>query len=375
MEKVLIFDTVLSGHHLEYLHHIYEGASRDKNRQYVFVLPDSFNTVKEKYAWTDTGNCIFDFINKKDVDRCNDRRRLISSYYLSITLRSYSLKHGAKRVFLNMLSPFLPFLLFLIPSSIKVSGIIYKVFLYEESLSRVKRFINFVLYGLLVKSRVVNNIFILNDKSSVSYFNRLFSTNKYKYLLDPICVEGKAQYIRELLNIDKSQKIFLQFGGITRRKGSLLILDSIRFLNEQERTCYVFVFAGKIYDDIRADFYSAYQQLREISNIRIFDEFCSYAFIRDLCYSSDAILVPYSNTTQSSGLIGYASYFKKPVIGPHRGLLGKIIRKNHLGLTLENLNGSSLALNYQRALLYTSSDFYAKSNTIKRFVEIIINNI
>jgi hypothetical protein len=57
MKKILIFDVEVSGHHLEYLHHIYSLATQSKDT-YIFCLPKEFNNVKSQFEWKKCDNII-----------------------------------------------------------------------------------------------------------------------------------------------------------------------------------------------------------------------------------------------------------------------------------------------------------------------------
>ena len=59
MKKILIFDVEVTGHHLEYLHHIYSLATQS-NDTYIFCLPKEFNKVKSQFEWEKCDNIIFD---------------------------------------------------------------------------------------------------------------------------------------------------------------------------------------------------------------------------------------------------------------------------------------------------------------------------
>lgn len=375
MRTILIFDVILSGHHLEYIHHIYEKAIIDKSNRYIYVVPDSFEEVRSNYGWEDSDNCEFDLISKADVEWATQCNRLLYSYRCSLLVRRYAKKYNAANVFLNIMMPYMPFLILLLPKGVKASGIIYRIYLYEGyGKTSLKLFANFLFYKLMARNRSINRLLVLNDRSSVAYFNRTFRTGKFRFLPDPVCVSGgEGENIRKKLGISNEQKVLLHFGGITERKGSMHIMDSLKHLSEDERKTFVFIFAGKIYADIKKQFYKEYKALKEECNILMYDEFCSYKFINDLCVSCDAILVPYGNTTQSSGLIGYASHFGKPIVGPSQGLLGKLIRRNHLGLTLDNISGSTLATSYKKVFDYNSSRVYAEYNIKERFCDVVMD--
>lgn len=44
---VMFFDDKVKGHHLEYLHHLYEIGLENPDCNFVFVIPDSFLDVKD----------------------------------------------------------------------------------------------------------------------------------------------------------------------------------------------------------------------------------------------------------------------------------------------------------------------------------------
>ena len=97
------------------------------------------------------------------------------------------------------------------------------------------------------------------------------------------------------------------------------------------------------YDDIHDAFFRKIGELQKSVNIRVYDKFCSNEFLADLCKTSDVILLPYASTCQSSGVLGHAAYYGKPVIGPAEGLVGKIIRKRGLGIAIEHITPQTLA--------------------------------
>lgn len=55
--RYLIFDPTLSGHHLEYIHHIYLGAIQRPEFEYVFAVPeDEWQQVKDNQEWPPANN-------------------------------------------------------------------------------------------------------------------------------------------------------------------------------------------------------------------------------------------------------------------------------------------------------------------------------
>lgn len=91
----------------------------------------------------------------------------------------------------------------------------------------------------------------------------------------------------------KGKNIFIHFGGLAERKGTLDILQSFNTLSLDEQQKYAFVFAGRVGADIRKEFYKTIDELEGNISIVTIDEFCSYDFIDALCKAVTAILMPY----------------------------------------------------------------------------------
>jgi len=250
---------------------------------------------------------------------------------------------------------------------------LYRIFLYEET-SRVKAFINKAFYRTISHSKNIGKIFLLNDKDAVKCLNREFNTDKFYYLIDPVPDINKDSVndVREsLLKASNKDEVFLHFGGLTRRKGTLDILDAIAMLTPEQSENKIFVFAGRIYAGIKDDFYSKLGKCTCKERIRIFDYFLPNEVLYDFCYSSDCILIPYYNTAQSSGVLGYASLFRKPVIGPSKGLLGMLIEHYNLGVLLDDVTPDAIAsaILAEKPLV---GDGYASERKVDTFISQIV---
>ena len=167
--------------------------------------------------------------------------------------------------------------------------------------------------------------------------------------------------------------MFLHFGGLTKRKGTLTILEAIQEIPLSYRETMAIVFAGKVYPDIYDSFYRLIEDLASTIYIKVFDYFCSNEQIADLCHTTDFIMIPYESEAQSSGIISHAAYHNKPVIGPDNGLLGKIIRRNKLGIALKELTPNALAKSMLESIPYQTETKYKHKNTKELFIETILD--
>jgi hypothetical protein len=88
-------------------------------------------------------------------------------------------------------------------------------------------------------------------------------------------------------------------------------------------------------------------------------------------------LIPYKNSEQSSGVLGYAAQFNIPVVGPSSGLLGKLIKKNKLGYTINDITSASLAYfisnskNNENIIINN----YLDNRTVSTFIETIFMGV
>lgn len=347
--RIMIFDTFVSGHHLEYLHHLY--TYEDNKNEYVLVVPEDFNRVKNKFEWINKKNITFDYIDTKLIDVAHSSGHLLKSIRLSRILYRYIKKHNIDNVFLISLIDYYPLLpIFFFMRKIKVSGILYKIYLYEwKNYSIYQKIYELLRNAMIAVSAHV--VFVLNDAPAAVYLNRLWKTQCFNYLIDPYIPfeEDKLFDIRKALNIPLGVNLFCHLGSMDKRKGTLDILEAIRLIEER---CYAyFLFAGKIGAEIRDQFYSSYNTLKYKERVIVRDQFCTYEFLGSVSKSCDCMLLPYKRTSLSSGFVYYALQFKKNVIGGTNGLLGKLVKRYQLGKLMNNVSPSILAeeiLNFEK---------------------------
>ncbi|MRX38749.1 hypothetical protein GJU43_05650 [Flavobacterium sp. LC2016-23] len=376
MNKVtIVFDYSVDGHHLEYLNHIYNDCINKESEKFIFIVPEAFKLVSNKLVWPTSQNVKIVFIDSVNFQKFKENG-IKRSFYLCQYLKTQIKKYDATDVFLISLMEFMPFLSILINKKTKISGIIYLIYLYRwkgsTMLSKISDAFKYILFS---RSGVFKNIFLLNDTVAPIYLNRKFKTSKFKYLPDPFMPLSNtgAVDLRNELNISKEKIVCLHFGALTERKGTLGILQSILEMNPEKAKRYSFIFAGKVSHDIKDVFYSLVDDTSKLTEIIIYDEYVDYDFLGSLCLISNYILIPYKNTEQSSGVISYAAQFKVPVVAPRLGLLGKIIKRNKLGILLDNSSSESIKefLNNSEDYNFFMNTNYLENNQVSKFVNLI----
>lgn len=348
-KKTLIFSHSVEGHFLEYIHHLFHGASLIKDEDFILVLHPNFQNVKNKLVWNSCTNITIEFIDEKDIEEVKNHK-LLKSYILCKILKKATKKHNITNVFLISLMSLMPFLPLFFNRKTNISGIIYMIYLYRwHNSNTVSRVFDTFKYIIFSKSKIFGNVFLLNDKIAPIYLNRKFKSKVFEYLPDPFISvpEGELKNLRLELNISNNKNVFLHFGALAERKGTLEILKAIIESNESVMKNSCFIFAGKISANIKEIFYSILNRAKLKTQIIIYDEFCDYNFIGSLCLSSDFLLIPYKNTAQSSGVLGYANQFKIPLVSPSNGLLGKLVKRYKMGVLLEDCSARGLKKFFQ----------------------------
>ena len=377
--NIVIFDDKIGGHHLEYVHHLYEMALSRPDHRFIFVIPDLFYDVNDKFQWINATNITFDLIPREKVS--NKEGSIIHSIRKSATIaklvNKYCKKHSADIVFMNSIMTIIPASLFYFNSKVKISGIIYQIYLYRDSKSSLLlKMMDRIKYVVLSKKRTFAFVFILNDESSAKKLNSIYKTDKFKYLTDPyISLKEENIDIRRYYNIPDDHKLLIHIGSLERRKGTLVVLDSILKLPQEDRCKYTFFFAGRVDKDIKVEFYEIINAIEDV-NVVVKDEFCSYGFFASLCKVADAILLPYLLDSASSGIIGYASQFNTPVIATSTGLIGELVKEYNLGHLLPTVNASSLIYAYyqlDKGLLNKPDNTYCSTHTVDKVNEAIVD--
>lgn len=374
--RLLVFDTWITGHRLEYFHHIYMGLY-SKGIEAVLVMPEAFIKIKDDYEWPDTPKIQIDLIPQELAEWANKGNILTMSYRHICVLKKYIKKHSVDQVFLITLIEYIPFLFLLLFYKTKISGIIYNITLYNwKSYSWMRKIGEVYKYFLLSKLSLLSNVYILNDNASACYLNRKWNTNHFRYLPDPFNEIGySAKNIRGEFGIDEGCIVFLHFGGLQSRKGTLEIVDAIRLVPDKYQSQFVFIFAGSVYADIKDEFYNKIHAIEDNMKVLVFDTFCENRFLSDLCFSSDYILMPYKNTAASSGVLAYASKYGKPVIAPNTGLIGKLVRKNNLGFLIPSPSSTHLNELFcelgEKPVVRTNSS-YMKLMNVRNFIDTIV---
>lgn len=364
--KILVYEDNLSGHRLEYLHHFWEGAKLYPENEYIFAVPESFKEKRSLLKWSECKNASLRYFENRNLYK----------FKSALNLLKIAKSEKVSEIKLSSLMAFMPFVAFF-PKRIKVSGIIYLIYLYRwNSSSFVKKAADVLKYLMFKFSRCIKDVYILNDCVSAYRLNKIYKTNKFTYIPDPVFIEN-ADCPKAEIKVKNNRQIFFHFGALTARKGTIEILKAIELLPENELNDKTFIFAGKVLSGIKTEFYDRVKLLtKRRADIKVYDKFCDYEFIHKIGRQSDCILAPYSNVECSSGLLAYAAYWQKPIVVPKKGLIGKLAKKYGYGILIKDTSCKSIYAVLTgfkgKAVNADLCQAYIQRNSIEKFQQIFM---
>ena len=98
--RYLIFDSKIEGHHLEYIHHLYDKARSMMNDDFIFYLNNKFNDVKEIMEWEDAPNVKFEYLSDEEQMKSDNSNLLIAAWHQSWIVRRIANKEKIDKIWL-----------------------------------------------------------------------------------------------------------------------------------------------------------------------------------------------------------------------------------------------------------------------------------
>lgn len=374
MKRKLVYCPRIAGHRLEYIHHIYQGV-RNSRDYFIFVVPSEFENQKDKLEWDLYDNVTFVTLDNKFKTSSNISK-IKQSICNSKALAYYAKQYKVDDVVVLDLMEYVPFLPYYVPSKIKVKGIIYKIITYEWKYEGfLRRKLDYLKYWVMAKFKVYDSVYMLNDINAPIELNKKFKTSHFKFLPDPVVPINSVEDIdiRTKYKISCHKKIILHPGGMLPYKGTLEILKALAVIPKEYHDEYAFIFAGRVTKSIKDEFYKLLKNIDEKLQVIIEDDFFTFERLGAFFKSADWILIPYKTRSQSSGIVGHAAFFKKPVIAVKGGLIGSIVEAYNLGVLIDDSTYTSISDVLVKLPNWNYvANKYVESHKIEDFTRIIL---
>ncbi|MGB7395761.1 MAG: glycosyltransferase [Pricia sp.] len=361
MDKKMVFDISITGHHSEYIGHLVNYLSFENHGEieYYFVVhPDfaaTFPKIYEKAA--NTESILWCPITKKEFEKVHNAQKVWSSMLMFQLIKRYAKRNQVKHVFA------LDF------HSIKYGGILNRqsytissiLFLQFHRLKRETQKQHMEFYKryyttkLCLRNPNITKIFVLNDEETVDYMNKEFKTDRFQMLPDPIpSLEPLENFdIHDHYGIDKDRKIFLHIGSLGHRKGTQEAMEAASHIDPSRQSETAILIVGRTSNTEDEKLFSEKMEaMKKTTSVQLVwdNQFVPSNMMKSLFDQCDTVLLPYKNAEFSSGILGHAAAAQKRVIATGAGLIKELVMRYQLGELLEIPDAQHIAKKIDKVL-------------------------
>lgn len=357
--KILFYDLELYGHHVEFLYHLilYKFYHDASGKELFFVMhPDT----RKQLSLLDLPENL-DNINgivvihpeKSEIERLENETSLFKKAFIEFEIIDRIVKVIRPKICFIMHLNIFQFVIgtkFGKSTPCIIRGILFNPMGANEINMPIwfTKFRKFIQLSWMMRNNKLDHIFILNNHEMACLLNK--SCKKKDFFVsvpDPILVINNKISSKSCFFRYSSRIHFLLFGALSRRKGVFVLLDALKKLPQAKAKNIEVLIAGKV------DTESTRKELRmnidllkdsrpELA-VRHLDDFIQYKDIPQIFSEADCILLPYVGNESSSGVLGHAALYEKPVLAAESGLLGKLVKEYKLGVTLDSMDSVILS--------------------------------
>ena len=404
--EIMLFDLSVGGHHPTYIRYLIQDWHQQKRSENLsIVVVPKFLTEHEdvvKLAGSYNSNKIrFVAITSEEETQLNSRNSRLKRAFRNFRewqlLCKYATQLNVDHCLILYFDTCQQPLALGLSSPCPFSGIYFRpTFHYSQfqnsqtpGKNKQSNWLEKLILSRILRHPKLKTLFCL-DPVAVSSLHHQFKTSaKVVHLPDPVepfppsslsCLE-----IRERLGIQPNRKVFLLFGALTERKGVHQLLEAISSLPSQlcDQICLLFV--GKLALRIETQFKSQIKAVCQAKPVQILGnyEYIPDSEIPQYFQVADLILAPYQRHVGMSGILLLAAAAEKPLLSSDYGLMGELVHRYELGLTVDSTQPSEIAQALTQFMLSSSPNFgnpekmkqFVRDNSAQKFAEIIFNEI
>ncbi|HEY1722413.1 MAG TPA: glycosyltransferase [Magnetospirillaceae bacterium] len=366
VRSILIFEPESEGHPIEWLQHLVRYAANEDQRciTYMIVASSVRRILIQDPVALAEGHIRVVAMTAREQRLCKHKSLLISAFSRWWTMRRYMKQTGASAgYFLGIDHLMLPLALGFGIGRRAIGGILFRPSNHYAALGMARRRLiecikdlrKDIIYRLALRNRHVHSIQTLDPYFPDYAARHYHHGNKVRWLPDPVHPAVNVNIGENGLveSIPANLTVLLLFGHITERKGALIVLDALRHLRPEVAKTTGIIFAGRVEETLRERFengLSALAAARPEVWVHVEDRRIGSGELYALVDRSDLILAPYQRFVGSSGVLLWAARAGKPIVTQEFGLLGRLVRDNHLGFTADTSDEQSLCNCIESAL-------------------------
>ncbi|KAA9353743.1 glycosyltransferase [Larkinella humicola] len=390
-KKILLFDTIIDGHHADYLTHLiaYWVQNRPEG-ELIVVTQQSFGKQFEALLEAKPGieNIRFVPISEEDIETVHGASMATRSFKEWNLVLKYGQTHQPSHVLLMYFDLFMLATWLGRSAPFAVSGIYFRPDFHYKTRPGIKARLNGIrkkvtLNGVLNR-KGLTNLFCL-DHSAVEGLRALSPHVKIWPLADPVeshaITPAEVEHLRMKLQISPNRRILLLFGHLDDRKGIEPLLDALKLLKPAQQRALCLVLAGPIQPGFREKVERSMTEVgSDMQIVRVFDEIKGRE-IQVYFELSDYVLALYQNHIGMASVVVRAAVSGKPVLASDYGYLGHLVQTEQLGAVTDATSPDAIRALLERIL--TEAPPYSKTNLQKLadrnsnvyFAETIFNHL
>ncbi|MCW6038303.1 glycosyltransferase [Spirulina subsalsa FACHB-351] len=359
--SIMLFDLSIRGHHPNYIRHLicYWLAQNPVSLLYIVVSPRFLAEHPEVVQLAHGADSIkFVAITSSEEDALVSRQSKWGRQWRNFQewrlLQRYAKQLQVKHCVILYLDTYILYLALGLYSFCSLSGIYFRPrFHYSQwSDSLITRrdslqmsWEKYLLFRVLNQPKFTKLLSL--DPFVVDSVRLWSSSYKIVHIPDPVEEIPPVSVQRELFcqqwGIDPQRQIFLLFGALNGRKGVYPLLEAIAQLPDHlaQKLCLFLVGESNIVEDLNARIDSLCQN-HPVQILRHY-QFIRHSDVPPYFHLADVVLAPYQRHVGMSGILLFAAATQKPVLSSNYGLMGQIVERYELGLTIDSSQPSQIA--------------------------------
>ncbi len=334
--RILLFDSIVDGHHPDYLIHLIGFFSGKKDVEICVVSGKAFKKQfddRQKIEGNTWGeNIAFSPISNIELAQMHSKSIYIRSFLEWNVMRKKAKEFKATHAMLMYFDYFQLGIWLGGKSPCPVSGIYFRPNFEADDQQFYSRLKKWILTQVL-KSGKVQNLFCLVH-GLIPWIDSLNSSTRVIKLCDPVrnfAIHPQAFEDFKIKNHwPKEKHVFLNFGKLDDRKGIEVFLEACRNLSDEALSKIFLVLAGPI--DVRYQV-QIDQKLAQIPSLEVLKLY-GYLSAHEVQIAfdlTDVVLILYQRFTNMSSVLIRAAMAEKPTLSTETGVIGKLTKELNLG--------------------------------------------
>ena len=349
MKKILFYDPDITGHHCEYLHHPATFLVNQTEVEGVIVCNAKIGAELIEIYGENCPQLRIELIQEnlqESIDQADSlwRRGQADARCFAFYIEKHR-PDMAIALHANPMQPFLNGGAFR-RCKTRMRGILFDPFPLAERIApnertwkwRVTAFRKMCQIKWLSLNSRIEKLFVLNDTKVTQHFNALTGKRGlFEAIPDPLPL-----HLAHASSIDSGEEDtrvlrLLFIGSINRRKGLLETLNAIERLPAPVRARVSLRIVGRFLDTALRE--EAVKRVESLSRMGCKIDLCE-GWVTDQQFSEemvrcDVVLAPYVGFHGSSGVIGHAAFYRKPLLATCEGLVGELVHDRQIGVVVQ----------------------------------------